>query len=441
MITFVAHYQSIVMKRTTSFGILSAALLALCMVCFSGCKCSSKCEKELYKINHFEGNPYVAEVWWGDDYDPEYATEALNKKYNVPQEQGGCSSWRKGNLHGRNIDWMMRDYASLIIHLPKSEKVKYASVGIIAGNPAVNKDFIDENEVIPEELRAVLPASVVDGINECGVTINHNIVPYEGAPYETDGDLASVMVCRYVLDNCATAAEAIELLKSKKVTQAVVKLAHDYSHFFISDPTNSYVVEWINKEFVATEFNNDGNGNFISKNGQTAIMTNYFVALAEKYGFKTNDFFKAHRMGAGIERAEIVDSLIKTAETVEDHLAICKAVWYRPFCLGLTNWITENSGNYGYSEEKGKAYWTYPDGSNIHWMDNDDVYAAAKELFASEVMTDYYADFKANGDTLSKDNSYWYTQHSVVYDIDARKGYIIAQEGLNSADVIEITVD
>lgn len=418
---------------------LLSILIVVCLILgFSAC---SEKSHEAYQINKFESNPYLAEVWWGDDYDSLAAMKHLNEKYNQPTEAGGCTSWHKGNFHGRNIDWMMRDYATIIIHMPRSKNVKYSSVGLLAGNPVAVKSMLDNDTSVPEKYRNVLASSIVDGINEKGVVINHNIVPYDGANYEKNGELTTTMVCRYVLDNCATAKEAIELLASKKVTQAVVKIAHDYSHFMISDPTSSYVVEWIDGKFTATEFKADGKGDYVSAKGQKAIMTNYFVGLAEQYGLGTNEFFKQHRMGAGVERTQTVDKMLETASTVEDHLNICKAVWYKPFCEGKTQWYTENAGQYGINPQTGKAYWCRPDGTDIHEMDNDDVYAAAKELFKSSVMTDYYADFKANGSTISPKNDYWYTQHSVVYDIKNLKGYLIMQEGMFSKEVIEFGLE
>ncbi len=404
--------------------------------------CTNKIEEYTpYQINRFEDNPYLAEIWWGEDFDFEATKEVLKNKYNAPAEGGGCSSWHKDNFHGRNIDWTMRDFATIIIHMPKSEKVKYASVGLVAGNPVATKDFLDQNTTVPENLRDVLATSIVDGVNECGVAINHNIVPYDGKAYESDGDITSVVVCRYVLDNCATAKEAVELLRSTKVTQAVVKLANDYSHFFISDPNSSYVVEWIDKEFVATEFKADGKGNFLStEKQQPAIMTNYFVGMAEKYGFKTNEFFKNHAAGAGIERAETIMNMLDSAKTVNDHLDICKAVWFRLFCQGKSEWYTENAGLYGYDETKGKAWWSNADKSVTHWMSDDDVYAAAQELFRSEVMTNYNNDFNTNWDKIDSQNTYWFTQHSVVYDLKACKGYIIMQEALSSPEIIEVSV-
>lgn len=417
-------------------------LTVLTIICLSlGFSACSESGFEKYQIKKFENNPYLAEVWWGDDYDSLAAKTHLNEKYNQPTEAGGCTSWHKDNFHGRNIDWMMRDYATIIIHMPKSKDVKYASVGLLAGNPVAVKSMLDNNTSVPEQYRNVLAASIVDGMNEKGVVINHNIVPYDGAEYEKNGDIITTMLCRYVLDNCATAKEAIDLLSSKKVTQAVVKIAHDYSHFMISDPTCSYVVEWIDGKFTATEFKADGKGNYVSANGQHAIMTNYFVGVAEKYGLATNDFFKNHKMGAGVERTQTVDKMLATATTVEDHLNICKAVWYKPFCEGKTQWYTENAGSYGYNAETGKAYWNSLDGSVVHEMDNDDVYAAAKELFNSEEMTKYYADFKANGNEIGPKNDYWFTQHSVVYDIKNLKGYLIMQEGMFSQEVIEFGIE
>jgi len=403
--------------------------------------CTSTPTHEPYKIYTFEDNPYVAEVWWGDDYDFEASTTFFkNRQLNL---KSGCSSWRKDNFHGRNIDWMMQPYVSMIIHLPKGKDVKYASVGITAGSNVINKEFIDNNEYIPEDMRYFVPSMIVDGINEMGVVINHNIVPYDtvDAPeYEQNGDFGSYQICRFVLDNCATAAEAVELLTDKKITQSVVKLANDYSHFQISDPTSSYVLEWINNEFVATEFkDNDGDGIYTSANNQPAIMTNYFVGQAEKYGLATNDFFKAHRCGAGIERAQIINEALPSAKTVEDHFNICRSVWYSQFCSGKTDWISENAGSYGYDEAKDKAYWEY--NGKTHWMDNDDVYAAAKELFACDEFQTYYSDFLNGNNEVKEGNSYWFTQHSVVYDIDAKKGYIIAQEGAYSNEPIEFTVE
>lgn len=431
------------------------SMVALCAVLFTGCTSGNengdntdKSSKESYKIHLFEKNEYLAEVWWGDDYDEQVALNRLHDKYNsrpaASVDGGGCSSWRKENFHGRNIDWNMRDYATIIIHMPKNEAkgVKYASVGLIAGNPTCVKSFIHENGEIPEEYRSWLPATIVDGINECGVVINHNIVPFDGCAYQETGELVTMILCRYVLDHFATAKEAVDALRSTSVAQILVKVAHDYSHFMISDPTESYVVEWINGEFVATEFVNDGNGNYFSDGGQPAIMTNYFVGEAEKYGLGTQEFFRNHIQAAGVERTWSIQSQLGAAGSVEDHLNICRSVMFSKFCKGETDWATENCGNYGYDEQSGKAFW-FPVGepNDIHWMEDGDIYGAAKALLASPSLADYYRNFIENWNKCDPENEYWYTQHSVVYDLKEKKGYLIMQEGMSDPDPMEITVE
>jgi len=412
-------------------------------VLLTGCDKNDEPEPEkkyqAYEIKKFENNPYLAEVWWGTDYDFEASRATLNKKYNHPAQAGGCSSWHKGNFHGRNIDWMMRDFVTMIIHMPRSKDVKYASVSLLAGNPTGVKSLIDNNTIIPTESRNILASAVIDGMNEKGVVINHNIVPYDGADYEKDGYITSVMLCRYILDNCASAQEAKELLDSKSVTQAVVERAHDYSHFMVSDSKCSYVFEWINGKFEATLFETKDNVNFVSENGQTAIMTNYFVDMAEKYGLGTQEFFMNHPYGAGVERTQIIDEQLKSAQTVTDHLNICKKVWYKQFCEGKTKWYTENAGSYGFDPNRNKAYYTQ--GDEVIYMDTESIYDAAKAYNSSPEMQAEYADFKANGTELNSNNNYWYTQHSVVYDIKNLKGYLIMQEGLFSNEVIEFGIE
>lgn len=434
-----------------NFMLVSAA----CMFMISGCASDNASENTPYKINLFADQPALAEVWMGDDYDPTAARDVVVKRFEDlckakhaseggRNSQGGaCSAWHKDNFHGRNIDWNMCDFATIIVHMPKNESkgVKYASISLSTGDPGVNVDFIKNNKEIPEVLRMLIPAVAVDGINECGVSINHNIVPYEGKPCEKNGGLPSPMICRYVLDNCATAREAIDSLGKKSVSQTLVNLAGDYSHFFISDPTSSYAVEWIDGEFTATEFKADGHGNYISASGEPAIMTNYFVGLAEKYGLGTKEFFRNHEKAMGYERALTIKKQLPEAKTVDDHFAICKSVWNRQYCLGETAWYSDLAGNYGYDAVKGKAYWWYPTKEDIHWMDNDDIYAAAKAALTSSEYKQYYTDFKENWDKCVPNNPYWYTQHSVVYDLQNLKGYILMQEGLNSNKIIEISVE
>ena len=444
------------MKKISLILALVALVMASCKTAGNADKKTDNASHEAYKIVKFENNPYMAEVRWGEDYDQAVTLEKVQTYLKKRAEEaekaaaGGCTSFRKDQLHGRNIDWTMQPFVSLIIHMPKTDKVKYSSVSVIAGSPSMTKEVIDKNEFVPEDLRTTLPASVVDGINEKGVVINHNIVPYDKdrkPAYTQDGDIPSLMVCRYVLDNCGTAKEAIDSLQAKKVSQSVVKVAGDYSHFMISDPTETYVVEWVNDQFVYTKFENkDGKGEFISEKGNPAIMTNFFVALGEKYGVGTPEFYKNHPYADGVERFDTVKAQLPKAKTVDDFMNICKSVWYKKFCEGKTNWLTENAGVlYSYDDATGKAFWCEgrdKDGKpiNQHMMDNDDVYAAAKAAFASDFQKNYYKEFLANWNEPKAGNTYWFTQHSVVYDIKNLKAYIIVQEGHDNPEMYEFGI-
>lgn len=421
------------------FSLLAVMALGLSL---TGCDKNKEKEEpghEPYVLYKFADNPYLAEVWWGDDYDPDYANEFYCNKYNQPKSGGACSSWHKDNFHGRNQDWMMYGFATIIAHTPRSSKVKYASVSLMTGNPALDRAFVENNETIPDDMRKYVVATAVDGINECGVTINHNVVPYDGKTAEQNGDITTISIVRLVLDNCATADEAADLLEKKAVTQALAGVG-DYSHFHISDPNSSYVIEWRGKKFHKTKYVSDNKGNFISEKGQNSIMTNYLVFEAEEHGLGTKEFFRCHPEAAGVERTRIIDQMLPAAKTVEDHLNICKAVWYRQFCKGQTDWATENAGSYGYDETSGKCWWTLD--NNVHWLDTDDVYETAKAMLASDEMKDYFNYFNNSCSTLlSPTNAYWYTQQSIVYDLAAKKGYLIMQEGMFSNKVIEFGIE
>ena len=449
-----------------NFKSMSALLLATALVSCSGNKPAET--HEAYRINKFENDPYVAEVWWGQDYDEAAAVAYLDGRFHyldtvaatsqeasaieqetassaaTEQPQGLCSSWRKGDYHGRNIDWTMQDFVSLVIHMPKIGD-HHAWVGVIAGASSCNKDLVDQNEMIPEQMRAYLPTMVVDGINDCGVCINHNIVPYDQKlkpAYAETGDIVSSQLVAHVLSNCATAAAAVEEFQNHtKVAQSIVKIAHDYSHFLLSDPTESYVLEWVNNEYVATRFTRAEDDMFRSANGNPAIMTNFFVAEGEKYGVGTQEFYVHHPMAAGVERYNVIAEMLPAAQTEEDHMNICRAVWYKPFCEGDRFWPTENAGNYGLDTEKGKAYWYWPTPDDIHYMETDSIYAAAVEMLGSEGFQSYFVDFKANHNKLEKGNGYWYTQHSVVFNIKERSCAFIGMEGQFCADIKHFTVD
>lgn len=70
---------------------------------------------------------YLYEIYYNNlDYD--YASDYFDKiKVEVPM--GACSAVRKGNLYGRNFDWIYDECASFIVRVPRTGN-RYASMGI-----------------------------------------------------------------------------------------------------------------------------------------------------------------------------------------------------------------------------------------------------------------------------------------------------------------------
>ena len=84
--------------------------------------------------NFEKGNAYLLQVYNGCQVGAEASSEV----------RGGCSAFRNGNFHGRNLDWYQADYGCLIIQMPKGGNVKHANVGLLNSSTTVTKQYIDE---------------------------------------------------------------------------------------------------------------------------------------------------------------------------------------------------------------------------------------------------------------------------------------------------------
>lgn len=365
-------------------------------------------------------------------YDSAASAELHNTKFHV--NGGACSSWRTGNFQGRNLDWRMDDYTTIVVKLPKGEHVKYASIGTIGGADVFNKEFLDNNTTVPDNVRATLPSYIVDGINEMGLCINHNIVVLEPAIADNIcmNGVPSTIVCRCILDNCANVEEAKAWFESHPVAQALAPLG-DLSHFMISDKERTMIVEFPDgTNPVFTIYTKGEDGQHYSEEGVPAIMTNFYACYANVYEKDAKKFYTMHPYAVGIERYETIKKQLATATTVDANLEICKSVWYyAQFTVNAANpkWLTDNAGVYTYDGTNWFAHVTKEDGTK----------ADVKAANYTEAMKKTYADMEATGYFKSADkeedkalfvgNPLWYTEHSVVFDIENLSATYIAQEG------------
>lgn len=380
----------------------------------------------------------VEVLWNPEEYDFEVGNKSyidrLSKMAAAAKSAGACTSWRNGKYHGRNLDWYQADYGCIIIKMPKGGNVKHASVSLLNSSPIVTHEFI-ENGVIEGLNKSILPCGVVDGINDAGVTININIVPHQpGTEYLSEGDLSSQCVVRYVLDNAGSVDEAIELLEGRTVIQNIVAMAGDETHYMISDKEKTAVVEFDCGKMAVTYFDKNEKG-YYSKNGNPAIMTNLFDFEVEKWGLGTDEFYENHPLAMGVERwACVRDQYDNAAVSVESNLNIAVSVWYyKHFLAEKSLWYTDNAVPSAYGKDEKGWYYTV-DGNRV----DCDGHVSAQHGYWDGAMEKYWARYESEygkiGDPHVKGNDFWETSHTVVYDIDAKKGYLIPFENFYAKD-------
>lgn len=370
-------------------------------------------------------DPSVFDFEEANKYYLDYYREA--EKRQEQTSAGACTSWRNGNFHGRNLDWYRADYGCLIVQMPKGGKVKHASVGVVNASTTVTQQFLSDG-IINDTFRRVLPATVTDGINDAGVSVNVNIVPHQPGDYYIGGDegnLTSVSVVRYILDNAESVDVAVSLLRDKKIRQSFVVLAGDEMHYMISDSHKTAVVEFPKGKMVVTYYTADND--WKSAKGNPAVMTNFYDCAAELHVPNSAEFYNYHPTAMGVERWTTVKNQIdKAAESVEDNFEIAKSVWYfKNLMTDKKLWYSENAvpgGGYG-KDEQG---WYYMNAAKTRV--NAATANEAMKGYWNERMDSYWAayerDYGSMSDPHVKGNSYWETSHTVVYDIENKEGYL-----------------
>lgn len=170
--------------------------------------------------------------------------------YEIPNL--ACSTFyaetpEKGYIFGRNLDNQTTDLAVI----RTNPKGAYSSVSV------VNLSFLGYNEsYTPDKLSDRLNTLAtayfpLDGVNEKGLAVG--VLQLQAPATAQDNgkpDVGTTLAIRAMLDKCATADEAIELLKSFDMFAA----AKGCYHFQIADATgNSVVVSYADNEMIITD--------------------------------------------------------------------------------------------------------------------------------------------------------------------------------------------
>lgn len=346
------------------------------------------------------------------DYDRLDYNAAMNylNEENVFTHAFGCSAFRKNNFFCRNYDWYY-DYSPTFVVTTPAYDNKYATLGV--ANGVLNQTFNLSTTLINRAMK-VMPFYILDGINEKGVFCSLNVVPIDkGATTKTTplieerDRICNVILGRYIIDNFASADEAIDYLKNYVTIYASKALqSKGYEiHYLIGDKDKTYVVEIVNNQIVAKEH---------------SVMTNFFidgVAFNEDGTIYTAADIPTHYprrdngityFGAGLERYNTIINNLESVTTKEAAKEVLKDIYftnaYNAESLGIEEWYSDFVGVYK---------------DRVITVDSTPEEVAPIIDKARELYEHRNRNIKNT----------WQTVHSSIYNIESRTLYITAQEG------------
>ena len=315
----------------------------------------------------------------------------------------GCSAIRQGDYLGRNFDFVAGNASEIVVKTTHKDD-RYASIGICGGLLWLGQEFMDVG--LDEDAKKLIPLMILDGINEKGLAVEINCVntaDVGGITMHTNPgkkEVAQLCVVRYLLDNAASADEAIEILKNIDIVNtrnAMGLQTYEFEiHFLICDVNKTYVVEFDNNK-------PDGEKMIILEDEN--IMTNFYLHLANP----SENIFPTNSMG--IERYRKLDDNKENVNSVESMKELMQSIRY-----SNSNRL---DGEYDPGINKDNKYTCYSDhpvfGNECINYDNyrehiDEIEEIMKNdsVEIAKVLQDPH---------LSNPNLLWCTSHSSVYDI------------------------
>lgn len=359
-----------------------------------------------------------------DDYD---FNEMIRFKMGSDFQETGaaCSEIRKGNFVTRNLDWFQYDQATFLMAVGHTDK-HLASLTVCSLENSFTHDF-DCTGISATEANHLMGCTT-DGMNEMGVYIGINVVPF--GQMSTNGgngtinyrpkkgencnkpQLYTSLLIRLVLDHAKNLKDAERLIRETpwKDTPLLTKGGFQ-GHWLVATSEGSFVCEFINGEPTFTYAASPTSADYGN------IMTNFSNYLMANYGT-----VQSH--GCGYERFNLLKSHYESATPEE----LARLVFYSKM----------------YSEEYTKPdyFWTewasdeYPAAQLMTWRDNPSTRNG--ELWDKFVVM--YNNARANYDwtvlgyDINRTRGSWYTAHSSIWDI-ANKTLVLDIEEQNKFSV------
>lgn len=352
---------------------------------------------------------YLYKIYYNKlDYD--YAYEYFLKN-DVEINVGACTSIRKGNWFARNFDWIYSEDAEFIVKTERKHD-KYATIGV-ASLTNLSNTFVQSKQ--KSSLYKILPFTLLDGINEYGLCISTNVVPLDFEPTDKtlpDGEkkfeICNLMLPRFCLDRFKTATECVTYLKNHVSLYPSKKLSEVYhyeQHWLIADKNNTYLLEIIDSQIIATEIS------------EHPFITNFYI-----HGVQFNDDGSVYtpatqdeehnasitnlitQNGCGLERYNLVNERINDIQTLEDMRGLLIDLFYTNAYSHDHNWCTEFVGLDGLTVSSNDSDFYDIIDSSIEYLQNR----------SRDPEDDYYGT--------------WHTGHSSIYDIENKTLNLVVQQ-------------
>lgn len=359
-------------------------------------ECANAYDKLVWRKDYLFEIDYTRELSYVD-------AEKFLRKFK-PTTTGACTSIRKGNLFGRNLDWTYNNMAMFIIRMKRSAN-RYASIGMCGNVNSLTYEFVKTQAYSPRY--TLLPFITTDGVNEHGVCVAGHQRPNEDNGKTTGTHpgaavtLCSYMIPRYILDNYKTAQEAVEDLRDNVNIYCAVKDASgntEESGYIVADKNRTYILEFVHNVAKVIEISAQSwETNFY----RTGVMFNPDNTL----GYDGNDLTDHAQ---GVERWNIIAGKYDNIENTVSMMEALKSVWYTQAYTKLTDiW---------YSEYLGGSLRLF---DVIAMPEKFDVpIAEAREKFLNR-----------SRDPSDPNFGTWQTTHSAVYNMDTCELWINHEEG------------
>lgn len=366
--------------------------------------------------------PYLYETVF-NDLDFDFAESYYEREPNdlhIAKSGGGCSSFIHGGYYGRNLDWLYDSQAEFIVRRPLYS-ASYNYVGVSGGIPYLTDDFVMSGE--DSDYYKVVPFQIFDGINECGLVANFNVVPLDG---DTNEDyippchseevrrtIPALTLVRFILANFSSALDAYKYIRDYcivKQSKALGRMGYGL-HFMVHGTDSDLVFEF--------------------RNGRIFVQVLGRLVPRQMTNFRLQNI----TLNSG--------GWVYTPETQHDGLDAISANNITPHGSGLERWNLIHERIIRYSAEdftKGDArellsdlaytrmYSTSPNPPEHFWFTE----YVEDDLKVNSPVSDFEEAVNIAGQYFLNrerdDGKTWHTVHSSLYDIENKCLYLVTQE-------------